>query len=156
MGKFLILVVLLVAAYFYLTYDDGAAPPQTQEQSSESSETGGAESDPYAAFRAPPAATPRPATGGGRPPAAGVGSFEGRLRSVARSQGVVVKSFRQTGKEVRGSIEWGGNVATLGGDFMEALYRESGVFSVDVTPRPPYYDRQQRRFFRADFLVKLK
>ncbi len=82
--------------------------------------------------------------------------IEGTLHAAAKISGVVIKSFSQTGKEARVRVEWGGDVATLGGDFMEVLFRDNNIRDVEVAGNNVYYDRQQRRVWSQDFLVKLR
>lgn len=132
MIKMLIAIIIAGVLYLYLSYDEDAGQSQSQTQSQ-------TQSQPQTQSQAPRAA-----------------DIRSTLDAAAAMKGVVIKSFSQTGKEARVRVEWGGDVATLGGDFMEVLFRDKNIRDVENAGQNVYYDRQKRRVWSQEFLLKLR
>ena len=84
-------------------------------------------------------------------------SAQQRLQAVADQMGITVLVTQQSGNEVHAKVEWAGDVATIGGDYIEQLYREGVIFDFDAnTTGQRWYDNQGRSRWVQNFVLKMR
>jgi hypothetical protein len=82
-------------------------------------------------------------------------NISGELNALAARTGVRLLAFQPgaPGQAVI-AIEWSGDNAALGGDFIEAALREKIIRDFDPTPSLGQRMQQGRRFFTARYQLK--
>ena len=60
-----------------------------------------------------------------------LGTLEEKLQSIATNNDVRVSLGQQQGQSLRVRVQWSGDVATLGGDYIMALYRDNLIRDFD-------------------------
>ena len=71
--------------------------------------------------------------------------------------GIAVMVTQQSGNEVHAQVEWAGDVATIGGDYLEQLLREGVIFDFDAnTTGQRWYDNQDRSRWVQNFVLKMR
>jgi len=138
---FLIVLGLIIYAYFY------GNPKRTGNPASTATQTAAAQ--PPASGLAPGAAGAAPA------PTPAQLSLEPRIRAVAAQTGVTIGSLQASGKAYQVQVDWIGDVASIGGDFVEQLIRQGVIRDFDGLPGGSrWYDDQGRSHFTESFLLK--
>ena len=69
-----------------------------------------------------------------------------KFQALAKDAGVTATVLSQNGRKVRLRVEWGGDQATLGGDYLLLLYRNDVISNFDEKVQGSQgYDSQGRR-----------
>ncbi|MBN1865860.1 hypothetical protein JW916_01080 [Candidatus Sumerlaeota bacterium] len=78
------------------------------------------------------------------------------LMSLARKAGVTVQITGVQGMNVSARVEWMGDVATIGADYLEMTIREGVVWDFEDRGGRRWYDPQARSHWTQDYLLKLR
>ena len=80
-----------------------------------------------------------------------------RLQAVAEPMDIYVQVTQQSGNEVHAQVEWMGDVATIGGDYLEQLLREGVIKDFNAnTSGQRWYDDQSRSRWVQNFVLKMR
>jgi hypothetical protein len=70
---------------------------------------------------------------------------------------VTIGSLQTSGKEIRVQVDWVGDVASVGGDFVEQVLRQGIARDFEEVPKASrrWYDEGGRSHFTQSFVLKL-
>ena len=142
-GLFFLIVLIIAALFIYANFIQKPSQPETSQPAAT---TATSQPGPGQAMGNQPAATPAPV--------APNQNLLTRIQAVAKQTGVTIQSSTQSGKEMRVQVEWMGDVATIGGDFIEALLREGIIRDFQEEAGRRWYDKEGRSHFTQAYTLK--
>jgi hypothetical protein len=150
MGKVFVVVLIVIGVLLLFNLDKfssrSKAPPTGVSPAVISNGRQGQVLPPNRSTPTPPLPTASPTP-----------SAQQRLQAVADQMGITVLVTQQAGNEVHAKVEWAGDVATIGGDYIEQLYREGVIFDFDAnTTGQRWYDNQGRSRWVQNFVLKMR
>ncbi len=84
-------------------------------------------------------------------------SLEKQLQAIAAKNNVRVRMGQKQGQSLRVQVEWSGDVATLGGDYIMALFRENIIRDFDSVGKGQRgADKAGRSVWSQDYDLKLR
>ena len=80
-----------------------------------------------------------------------------QLEEIAQKEGVQLTGIKQTGQEVTIQVQWIGDVAAVGGDYILAVSNAGLIRDFDeIGQGRIWVDQDNRRHWSKDFVLKLK
>lgn len=141
MKAFIYLVLLVVAVVLaMIVWDRYSAPPAPLAK-------------PPAPAPAAANTAPMPAAGPGAPAGSTVMSRRPMIEQAARSTKVTIATYSESGSSVTVQVNWKGDVATLGGDFLDACIRV-GMRDFDTINQSKGLDKDRRTMWSATYRLK--
>lgn len=142
-GIFFAIVLVIAALFVYANYcEKPARPPETSQPAP------GAPSSPAAAQQ------PAGQNVAGAKPTPNIAALLPRIEAVAKQVGVNVQGTKQVGRDLRVQVEWMGDVPSIGGDFVDQLYKQGIIRDFDDETGRPWVDEQGRQHFTQAYVLK--